>query len=73
MDRKDLGNKSLIKNLSITNSKVFEAVKIIISILIALAITFVILLFVSDNPVNAFRTILTGALTKKRYMGIVFE
>ncbi len=73
MDKKDLRNKSLIKNLSITNSTVFETIKIVISILIALAITFVILLFVSDNPVNAFRTILTGALTKKRYLGIVFE
>ena len=60
-------------NLSITNPVVFEAIKIILSVLIALGITFVILLFVSDNPINAFRTILTGALQKKRYMGIVFE
>ena len=66
-------DKNRIKRLSITNEKFFEAIKIIISIMIALAITFVILLFVSDEPVVAFKTILTGALTKKRYMGIVFE
>lgn len=60
-------------NLSITNEKVFNAVKMFISILIALAITFVILCFVSEDPVNAMVTILTGPLQKARYMGIVIE
>ena len=47
-------------NLSITNPKVFEAIKMILSILIALAITFVVLCLISDNPVRAIVTILTG-------------
>ena len=60
-------------NLSITNEKVFDLVKMFIAILIALAITFVILCLVSSDPVNAFKTILTGPLTKTRYIGMVFE
>lgn len=58
---------------SITNERVFSAVKMIISILIAFAITFVILVFISDNPVNALKTIVFGPLSKARYMGIVIE
>ncbi len=60
-------------NLSITNPKVFEAVKMVISILIALAITFVVLCLISDNPVRAIVTILTGPLSKRRYFGSVIE
>ncbi|MCR5230301.1 MAG: ABC transporter permease [Solobacterium sp.] len=60
-------------NLSITNPKVFEVVKMVISILIALAITLVILFMISDNPVRAIVTILTGPLTKRRYIGSVIE
>ena len=58
---------------SITNETFFSFVKIAISILIALAITFVVLCFVSKDPVNAFWTILTGPLRKPRYMGVVIE
>ena len=65
--------KKKLSVLSITNERVFNVVKMLISILIALAITFVILIFVSDNPVNAMITILTGPLQKARYMGIVIE
>ena len=53
--------------LSITNPKIFEALKLVISILIGLALTFVILCFVSKDPFNAFITILTGPLKKTRY------
>lgn len=60
-------------NLSITNPKVFEAVKMVISILIALALTLVILCLISDNPMQAIKTILTGPLTKKRYIIAVIE
>ncbi|MBE6116940.1 MAG: ABC transporter permease [Erysipelotrichaceae bacterium] len=60
-------------NLSITNPRVFEVIKMVISILIAFAITFVILCLISKNPVNALVTILTGPLTKKRYIGSVIE
>ncbi len=59
--------------LSISNPKFFDAVKMFISILIALAITFVILCLVSSDPVNAIITILTGPLTKTRYIGAVIE
>ncbi|MBR2809261.1 MAG: ABC transporter permease [Erysipelotrichaceae bacterium] len=60
-------------DLSITNEKVFNGLKMLISILIALVLTFIILLILSDDPVNAFITILTGPLTKHRYIGIVLE
>ncbi len=59
--------------LSISNPKVFDAVKMGISILIGLTISFVILIFVSNNPVNAIITILTGPLTKTRYIGGVIQ
>ncbi len=58
---------------SITNDIVFNTVKILIAVLIALVITFGVLCIVSDNPVNAFVTILTGAFRKTRYMGVVLE
>ena len=67
-------NKASLKSvLSISNPKVFDAVKMMISILIALAITFVVLCLVSSNPVNAMITILTGPLSKTRYIGAVIE
>lgn len=59
--------------LSITNPKIFEALKLLISIAIGLALTFLILCFVSKDPVNAFVTILTGPLKKTRYIGSVIE
>lgn len=61
------------KNLSITNERVFSAVKILISILIALIITFIVLCFISEQPLNAIMTIMFGPLKKARYMGIVIE
>ena len=59
--------------LSISNPKLFDAIKMIIAILIALAITFVILCLISKDPVNALKTILIGPLTKRRYIGAVIE
>ena len=61
------------KNLSITNERVFSAVKILISILIALIITFIVLCFISEQPLNAIMTIMFGPLKKARYIGIVIE
>ncbi|MDO4940950.1 MAG: ABC transporter permease [Erysipelotrichaceae bacterium] len=58
-------------NLSITNPKVFDAIKLIIAILIALAITFVLLLLISNDAVYGLKTILTGPLQKSRYFGEV--
>ena len=59
--------------LSITNSKVFDTIKILISICIAFIITFVILCLISEDPVNALVTILTGPFRKTRYLGSVIE
>ncbi len=61
------------KIFSITNPTFFEAIKLILSILIALALSFVVLALISDNPVRALTTILTGPLTKTRYIGAVIE
>ena len=73
MTEKKANKRSISSVLSISNPKFFDAVKMFISIMIALAITFVILCLVSDNPVNALVTILTGPLTKTRYIGAVIE
>lgn len=60
-------------NLSITNPRVFNAIKTFISLLIALVVTFIVLVFISDDPVTGFKTILFGPLEKARYLGIVIE
>ena len=60
-------------NLSITNPRVFDAVKLLCALLIALVITFLVLCLISKNPVKAFFTILTGPLSKRRYFGAVIE
>ncbi len=59
--------------LSISNPKLFDAIKMAIAILIALAITFVILCLISKDPINALKTILLGPLSKRRYIGAVIE
>ena len=70
MTKKD--NK-LKKVFSITNEKFFNAIKLIIAIVLALVITFVVICLVSDKPVDAFVTILTGTLRKPRYLGVAIE
>lgn len=65
--------KRKVNKLSITNEFVFEIVKTLISILIALALTFVVLLFVAKDPVGLFVKLLTSPLTKVRYFGNVIE
>lgn len=61
------------QRFSLANEKTFEVTKVLLSILIALGITFVVLLFVSDAPFSAFGTMLTAPLTKTRYFGNVLE
>ena len=65
--------KKPLKKLSITNEFVFEIVKTLISILIALGLTFIVLVLLSDDPVNMFIKMLTAPLTKVRYFGNVIE
>lgn len=61
------------KKLKFTNEVVFEAIKTVIAIFIALGITFVVLLFLADAPVQSFVTMLTAPFTKLRYFGNVIE
>lgn len=63
----------MTKKWSFADEKVFEGVKIVLSVLIALAIVFVVLLFFCDSPVSSFFTMLTAPLTKVRYFGNVLE
>lgn len=64
---------NLKKTFSITNEKFYNFIKLFIAILLGLALAFIVLVFVSDDPINAFLTIITGALTKPRYIGLVIE
>lgn len=57
----------------LANEKIFEAVKMIASLLLALLITFVVLLAVSSTPLESFSKMLFAPLTKVRYMGNVIE
>lgn len=61
------------KIFSISNPKFFNALKMAIAILIALVLTFIVLCFLSKDPVNALLTILTGPLSKPRYLGAVIS
>ncbi len=60
-------------DLSITNESVFNAVKIVISLLIALLVTFLVLCLINDNPLDSLITIVTGALRKPRNIGTAIE
>ncbi len=53
--------------------KYFDTFRLLIAIGIALAITTVIIFMVSDNPVEALTTLLTGPLQSKRYFFNVLE
>lgn len=55
------------------SAKRFDVLRTILSVLIALAISFVIIFMVSDQPVEAIKYLLTGPLTSKRSMGNVVE
>ena len=51
----------------------FEVIKTVIAVLIALAVTFMVLVLTCDNPVESFVTLLTAPVTKLRYFGNVLE
>ncbi len=68
-----MAKKPKTNRFSITNEKFYNFIKLTIAILLGLALAFVVLCFVSKDPVNAFVTILTGPLKKPRYMGVVIE
>ena len=55
------------------SAKRFDIIRTIMSVLIALAISFVIIFMVSDQPLEAIKYLLIGPLTNKRSMGKVVE
>ena len=56
-----------------SSAKRFDVLRTILSVLIALAISFGIIFMVSDQPIEAIKHLLTGPLTSKRNMGNVVE
>lgn len=61
------------RRISLAGDRVFEVVKTILAIIIALGITFLVLMLTCEDPVSSFITMLTGPLTKVRYFGNVLE
>ena len=61
------------KIFSITNEKFYNFIKLAIAIFLGLALAFIVLCLVSDDPVTAFITIVSGATKKPRYIGLVIE
>ena len=55
------------------SAKKFDMVRTVFSVLIALAISFVIIFMVSDQPLEAIKYLLIGPFTNKRSMGNVVE
>lgn len=68
MSAKPQKSKSLFKW---TDDLPFEALRILVSIFIALGITFLVLCFVSKNPVNDFVSLLTYPTKNMFYFGYV--
>lgn len=56
-----------------SSAKKFEALRTVFAVLVALAISFVIIFMVSEQPVEAIKQLLTGPLSSKRNFGNVLE
>lgn len=56
-----------------SNESAFNAIRILVSIALALGLTFIVLLLLSNTPLQSFWTLLTGPFTKFRYFGNVIE
>lgn len=52
---------------------IFQFLSVLIAIAVALIVTFIIILCVSDEPVEALKTFITGPLSTKRRIGNVIE
>ncbi|MGN1388762.1 MAG: ABC transporter permease [Bulleidia sp.] len=59
------------KTWHLTDDKPFEALRILASIAVALIVTFIVLCFVSDQPLHDFVQLLILPLTKSNYFGYV--
>lgn len=53
--------------------KLFEVVRTLVAVTIALAIAFIIILFVSSEPLETIKSFLLGPLSSKRHFGNVIE
>ena len=56
-----------------SNTKRFDILRTLLSVLIALGISFILIFMMSEEPVEAIRVLLTGPLSSKRNMGNVIE
>ncbi len=56
-----------------SSAKKFDILRTLFSVLIALGISFVLIFLMSEQPVQAIVTLLTGPLSSKRNMGNVIE
>ena len=56
-----------------SSAKKFDMLRTLLSVLIALAISFVLIFFISEQPVEAIKHLITGPLTSKRNFGNVIE
>ncbi len=59
------------KKINFTQEKPFEFLRILVAVLAALAVTFVLLCFVSDNPFGTFFKLLTYPVKSPFYFGYV--
>jgi general nucleoside transport system permease protein len=57
----------------LANERIFEVVKMAAAVLLALILTFILLLVFSAQPLESFSKMLFAPLTKVRYMGNVIE
>ncbi len=64
---------SLVKPNYKLKSKYFNLIRTFVAIIIALTISFIILLFVSQNPLSAIQTLLLSPLKSKFWMGEVLR
>ena len=56
-----------------SSAKKFDMLRTLLSVLIALAISFVMIFFISEQPLEAIKHLITGPLTSKRNFGNVIE
>ncbi len=56
-----------------SSAKKFDMLRTLLSVLIALAISFVLIFFISEQPVEAIKHLITGPFSSKRNFGTVIE
>ena len=56
-----------------SSAKKFDMLRTVISVLIALGISLVLIFFISEQPLEAIKHLITGPLTSRRNFGQVIE